>query len=129
MDRLNLSHICLITKVAEMTKISKRMMTDLFLFFCFFFNFRSLITYSDGCSSQNKNHTIIFYLFDLHKRGIYETLDHKFLVRGHTYLENDRDFTQIDKRKKRSVVYLPEDWSSVIREANLRKPFEVRNLW
>lgn len=87
-----------------------------------------MITYSDGCGGQNKNHTVIFYFFDLHKRGIYETLDHKFLVRGHTYLENDRDFAQIEKRKKRSVVYLPEDWSSVIREANLRKPFEVRSL-
>ena len=63
-----------------------------------FLCYRSLVTYSDGCGGQNKNHTLIGYLYDIHARGIYEVLDHKFLVRGHTFLENDTDFSQIEKR-------------------------------
>ena len=43
-------------------------------------------------------------------------------------MENDTDFAQIEKRKKKSMVYLPEDWTRVIKEANLRKPFEVREM-
>lgn len=30
----------------------------------------------------------------------FQQIDHKFLVRGHTYLPNDRDFAHIEKRKK-----------------------------
>ena len=54
-----------------------------------------------------------------------EILDHKFLVRGHTFLENDRDFAQIEKRKSSAKEVLPEDWVKVVRDTNLRKPFQV----
>ena len=94
---------------------------DLFLLF----TYRSLISYSDGCSGQNKNHTIISLLADLQRQGVYEVINHKFLVRGHTFLENDRDFSQIEKRKKNPQALVPDDWQKVVREANLRKPFVV----
>ena len=63
-----------------------------------FLYYRSLVTYSDGCGGQNKNSTLIAFLYDLHTREIYEVLNHKFLVHGHTFLENDTDFSQIEKR-------------------------------
>ena len=77
--------------------------------------FRSLISYSDGCGGQNKNHTFLFYYIDLFKRGVFESIEHKFMVRGHSYLENDRDFALIEKTKKSSTVLLPEDWA-ILRE-------------
>ena len=46
-------------------------------------------------------------------------------VRGHTFLENDCDFNQIEKRKKSVQVLLPEDWCKIVRETNLRKPIKV----
>ena len=55
---------------------------------------------------------------------VYERIDHKYLERGHTYLENDRDFAQIEKRKKTATVYLPQDWVEVMRDFILTKPFE-----
>ena len=82
---------------------------------------RSLVSYSDGYGGQNKNQTIIGLYSDLHLNDIYEVLDHKYLVRGHTFLENDRDFAQIEKRKKSAVVYLPGDWSN-------RKPFVITEM-
>ena len=47
---------------------------------------------------------------------------------GHTFLENDRDFPQIEKRKKSAVVYLPGDWSNIVGETNLRNPFIVTEM-
>lgn len=65
------------------------------------------------------------FLADLQHEGIYEAINHKFLVRGHTFLENDIDFSQIEKRKKTAKVLVPDDWLMVMREAKLTKPFIV----
>lgn len=89
---------------------------------------RSLVSYSDGCSGQNRNKTIVALYAELHRTGVYEVLNHKYLVRGHTFLQNDTDFNRIEKRKKSAVVYLPEDWCKVVREANTVKPFVVREM-
>ena len=43
-------------------------------------------------------------------------------------MENDRHFAQIEKRKKSAVVYLPGDWSNIVRETNLRKPFVITEM-
>ncbi|KXJ20296.1 hypothetical protein AC249_AIPGENE28589 [Exaiptasia diaphana] len=89
---------------------------------------KSLISYSDGCSGQNKNITIIGFYNELIRNGVYSTIDHKFLTRGHTFLPNDTDFAQIEKRKRSAVVHLPEDWAKVVEEANRRKPFKVQRM-
>ena len=47
------------------------------------------------------------------------------MVRGHTFLENDRDFAQIERRKKTALVLVPQDWLKVVEEAKLVKPFVV----
>ena len=84
--------------------------------------YRSLVSYSDFCGRQNKNSTIIGLNSELHHSSVFLVLDHKNLVRrGHTFLENDTDFSQIEKRKKSAIVYLPDDWFRVIQEANKRK--------
>ena len=59
---------------------------------------------------------------------MYEILNHKFLVRGHAFLDNDRNFAQIEKRNNSAKVVLPDDWVKVIRDTNLRKPFQVNNI-
>ena len=58
----------------------------------------------------------------------FDRIDHKFLVRGHTYLPNDRDFSHIEKRKASARVHLPEDWEEVVREACPSKPFQVQKM-
>ena len=84
-----------------------------------------LVSYSDRCTGQNKNYLLVKFLTDLQREGIYEAINHKFLVRGHTFLENDIDFSQIEKRKKTAKVLVPDDWLTVVREAKLTKPFIV----
>ena len=86
---------------------------------------KSLVSYSDGCGGQNKNLTILGLYSELQQQGLYDILDHKFLTRGHTFLRNDSDFAQIERRKSNAVVYLPSDWCKVVEEANQRNPFQV----
>jgi hypothetical protein len=60
--------------------------------------------------------------------GRFTRIDHKFLVRGHTYLPCDRDFALIEKRKPSAVVHLPSDWEKVIKEARPSKPFNMQTM-
>lgn len=92
------------------------------------FSYRSLVSYYDGCTGQNKNYLLVKFFADLQQKGSYEVINHKFLVRGHTFLENDRDFAQIEKRKKTAQVLVPDDWLTVVREAKLTKPFIVSSF-
>ena len=89
---------------------------------------KSLVSYSDGCAGQNKNLTIIGLYSELHRNGLYDVINHKFLTRGHTFLRNDTDFTQIEKRKASARAHVPEDWCKVVREANRRNPFQVVSM-
>ena len=86
---------------------------------------KSLVSFSDGCGGQNKNLTLVGLYNELHPSGVYDILNHKFLTRGLTFLKNDSDFAQIEKRKASTKVFVPSDWFSVVREASRRSPFEV----
>ena len=52
---------------------------------------RQLTLYSDSCFGQNKIFQVICFWNQL-VLGRFDQIDHKCLVKGHTYLPNDRDF-------------------------------------
>ena len=85
---------------------------------------KKLTCYSDSCFGQNKNFQMICF-WNQQTLQRFEQVDHKFLVRGHTYLPNDRDFSHIERRKASARVYVPQDWEDVIREACVKNPFNV----
>ena len=70
---------------------------------------KCLVSFSDGCGGQNKNLTIVGLYNEPHLSGVYDILNHKFLTRGHTFLKNDSDFAQIEKRKASATVFVPSD--------------------
>ena len=88
---------------------------------------KKLTCYSDSCFGQNKNFQVVCF-WNQHALERFEQIDHKFLVRGHTYLPNDRDFAHIEKRKDSARVYVPTDWERVVREARYVNPFTVTSL-
>ena len=56
----------------------------------------------------------------------FKTIDHKFMVSGHSYLPNDRDFGNIEiAQNKTTHIYVPEDWERVVRQARRKNPFQV----
>lgn len=76
-----------------------------------------LITYSDSCGGQNRN----VYLFSLwlhivaSNKFAITVVNQKFMIVGHSYLPNDRDFGSIKtERCKHNTVFVPEEWSELI---------------
>ncbi|KAK5644641.1 hypothetical protein RI129_005941 [Pyrocoelia pectoralis] len=46
--------------------------------------------------------------------GLFDTIEHRYLVSGHSFLKCDRDFVFIEKRKRRYSPMVPEDLYDVI---------------
>ena len=79
-----------------------------------------LITYRDSCGGQNRN--VYFLFLWLHVVASDEfaitVVDQKFMIVGHSYLPNDRDFGSIEtERRKHNTVFVPEEWSDLILNA------------
>ena len=88
---------------------------------------KRLTCFSDSCFRQNKNFQVICFWNQLALER-FDQIDHKFLVRGHTYLPNERDFSYIEKRKASSRVFIPKDWEKVVHEACVKNPFTVVSM-
>ena len=59
----------------------------------------------------------------------FTTIDQKFMVVGHLYLPNDRDFGSIETARRRaSHLYVPTDWSELIRNCRRKNPFTVTDM-
>lgn len=92
-----------------------------------------LIFYSDNCCGQNKNRFVFaMYYFALTKLNI-NSIQHNFLIRGHTQNEGDTAHSVIEKAitraKKSRPIYIPEQYISIIRGAKKTgKPFLVREM-
>lgn len=85
---------------------------------------KHLIAFSDNCGGQNKNQYISRFWMSIVQKTNIETVDHKFLIPGHSYMECDQDFGMIEKsKKKHQYVFVPDHWISAIAQAN--KKFQV----
>lgn len=81
---------------------------------------KKIILYSDNCGGQNKSHYIAkFWLYVVEKTHI-ETVEQKFLVVGHSFMECDQDFDIIEKSKKRThqQVFVPSMWADMIAKSS-----------
>ena len=87
-------------------------------------NIQQLTCYSDSCFGQNKNFQMICF-WNLQVENRFKHIDHKYLVRGHTYLPNNRDFAHIEKRKGSATVYVPEGWKKIVEESCPKSHFDV----
>lgn len=86
-----------------------------------------LVLYSDSCGGQNRNIGIVCTLLaNSDFPYTCKCIDHKFMVSGHSFLPNDRDFSSVETaRRKRDHIYLPEHWYELIRTARHNNPFHV----
>ena len=88
----------------------------------------TLITYSDSCGGQNRN--IYLVLLWLHIVSCMylpiRVVEQKFMISGHSYLPNDRDFGSIECAKRRhQSIYIPDEWYSLVEHARRKNPFSV----
>lgn len=87
--------------------------------------------YSDTCSGQNKNcHVAAMFLTVMQLSTTLKQIDHKFMISGHSHMECDVDHSLIEKQKKKSGMKIchPQDWATLIRCTNKKRPFNVVEL-
>lgn len=85
---------------------------------------RTLHLFCDSCGGQNKNYTVFRYLHWLiHGQQRFEQIHMTFPVRGHSYLECDKNMGLINQKSR---VEIPNEWNEVIRAARRKpSPFHV----
>lgn len=91
-------------------------------------NTKHVILYSDTCGGQNRNsHVSSMFTWILQKIGV-DTVDHKFMIPGHSHLEVDCDHSIIEKKKKKTdlQIYHPHDWIQLIKSSS--KKFVVNEM-
>ena len=91
----------------------------------------NLIIYSDACGGQNRNIYPVCLWLHIVASSEYSitSIDHKFMMSGHSFLPNDRDFGHIEQsRKKTQHIYVPQDWEQVVLRARQKNPFHVYRM-
>lgn len=60
---------------------------------------------------------------------MFETITHIFLIRGHSFLSCDQDFSLIERHKKKVTVETSEEWDNILQNAR-HKPstFNIVNV-
>lgn len=92
---------------------------------------KRVILYSDTCGGQNKNsHVAAMFLTVMQRNKFLETIDHKFMVSGHSHMECDVDHALIEKQKKKLEMEIshPHDWYQLVRTVGKRRKFLVKEL-
>lgn len=87
---------------------------------------RQLVIFCDSCAGQNKNYTVIRYLYYVvHEKNRLESVEVIFPIRGHSYMESDKDMALVNGK---AYTETPEDWRDVLRNSRVHpSPFKVIN--
>lgn len=91
---------------------------------------KELYLFSDNCSGQNKNHTVLRFLAALCDSGRFDKIIYFLPVRGHSFLPCDRDFGTIKRTVRRADrVFLPKDFTNMVQKcSNNKNKFEVKEI-
>jgi hypothetical protein len=89
-------------------------------------NIKHVILYSNACSGQNRNQfTATALMHAVVNLPNIEIIDHKFLESGHTQMECDSMHSAIEFAKKKTDIYIPSQWATIIRMAKRENPYYV----
>lgn len=85
---------------------------------------KELTIFCDSCSGQNKNYAMFRMLhYIVHYTKRLETITMVFPIRGHSYLECDKNMGLVNQK---SVVELPSEWNEVLENSRSKPtPFKV----
>lgn len=89
---------------------------------------QTIILYSDGCTSQNRNNTLPNALLTLsaeHKI----TIEQKYLEKGHTQMEADSIHSLIQRKLKNATINVPAEYIKICQNARRNpSPYKVEYL-
>lgn len=58
----------------------------------------------------------------------FNVIEHKFLFTGHSFMQCERDFGLIQKRKRLSQPMVPKDLHDIIKIAKYNPPFQIIDM-
>lgn len=86
---------------------------------------RNLSIFCDSCGGQNKNYTVFKYLYYLvHVRKRFTSVQVTFPVRGHSYMESDKNMGIIQTK---TPAEIPQHWIDVV-ETSRTSPFPFKAI-
>ncbi|XP_054287369.1 uncharacterized protein LOC129003147 [Macrosteles quadrilineatus] len=89
-------------------------------------NVDELYLYSDNCTGQNKNHTMIRFLQYLIDSGRFKKIVYRLPIRGHSYLPCDRVFGVVKRKLRRcDRYYTVKEVTEMIISASVQGKFTV----
>lgn len=89
-------------------------------------NIEHVILYSDACGGQNRNQIIATCLLNaVSSVAQLKMIDHKFLESGHTHMECDSMHSAVEFAKKRTAIFVPSQWDTVMLMARRKDPYTV----
>lgn len=90
-------------------------------------NVRKLQIFCDSCGGQNKNFTVLRFIHNIvHNEKKLDSIQITFPIRGHSYMECDKDFGLVNQKTK---AELPQDWAEEFRTARHKpSPFNVEEV-
>lgn len=90
---------------------------------------KHIIIYSDTATGQNRNIKIALALMTfLQSQNHVQVIEQKFLISGHSYLPNDRDFGSVEQSSKGKTIFVPTDWYSIMASARRRNSFIITEM-
>jgi hypothetical protein len=83
-------------------------------------NCTCLVTYSDNCPEQKKNWNMFALWLHLIHSNYFESIEHHFMIAGHTHLSSDCDFAKSEEFSKNltQAVYGPDGWDLIVLHCN-----------
>ena len=79
---------------------------------------KHLVMFCDSCAGQNKNFTVMRFLhYTVNTLKRFETVKVVFPIRGHSYMEGDKDMSLINIK---SYTETPDDWRDVIKNSRIK---------
>jgi len=82
---------------------------------------KKIYTFSDNCSSQNKNIGLVQFFYAIVQSKCFglESIHHRYPEPGHSFLPCDRCFGRIEKNKRKvERIFIPETYKDIIRETS-----------
>ena len=82
--------------------------------------------YLDNCSGQNRNKFVATaLLYSVSVNNHINIIDQKYLETGHTHMECDSMHAAIEHAKRKTNIYIPSQWDTVIHMARRNNPYIV----
>ncbi|KAJ4426592.1 hypothetical protein ANN_26390 [Periplaneta americana] len=71
---------------------------------------------------------MVFMCLFLVAIGLFEHIEQRSLLSGHSFLQCDSDFALIEKRQKVTKAFIPSDLLKIVQDSKVVKPFQTFSM-